>query len=70
MFAQFLDKKEWNEKALFEEFYSICSKTGAKNTDFFRASYNVLLNKDRGPKLAHLILTIGKEKASALFEKV
>ena len=69
MLAKSLDKKEWNEKTLFEEFYNICNKTGAKNTDFFRASYNVLLNKDRGPKLAHLILTIGKEKASALFEK-
>src|SRR3989338_2091429 len=69
MLAKSLDKKEWNEKTLFEEFYNICGKTGAKNTDFFRASYNVLLNKDRGPKLAHLILTIGKEKASELFEK-
>lgn len=69
MLAKSLDKKEWNEQTLFEEFYNICSKTGAKNTDFFRASYNVLLNKDRGPKLAHLILTLGKEKASELFGK-
>ncbi|MBI2208967.1 lysine--tRNA ligase [Candidatus Woesearchaeota archaeon] len=70
MLAKSLAKKEWSEKTLFEEFYNICNKTGAKNTDFFRASYNVLLNKDRGPKLAHLILTIGKEKASELFGKV
>ena len=68
--AELLKEKEYNEKTLFEEFYSICGKAGINNTDFFRAAYNVLLNKDRGPKLAHLILTIGKEKASALFDKV
>ena len=40
-----------------------------KNTDFFRAAYNVLLNKDRGPKLAPFILALGEEKVIRLFEK-
>ena len=65
-----LEDKKWNEKTLFEEFYNICKKIGIKNTDFFRAAYNVLLNKDRGPKLAPFILTLGKEKIIELFEKV
>lgn len=65
-----LKEKEWNEKILFEEFYNICKKVEIKNTDFFRAAYNVLLNKDRGPKLAPFILTLGKEKVIELFEKV
>ncbi len=65
-----LKEKEWKQKDLFEEFYNICKKTGIKNTDFFRAAYNVLLNKDRGPKLAPFILTLGKEKVIELFEKV
>ena len=65
-----LKEKEWNEKTLFEEFYNICKKLDVKNTDFFRAAYNVLLNKDRGPKLAPFILALGKEKVIELFEKV
>ncbi|MDP7322864.1 MAG: lysine--tRNA ligase [Candidatus Woesearchaeota archaeon] len=65
-----LHEKKWNEKTLFEEFYNICKKVEVKNTDFFRAAYNVLLNKDRGPKLAPFILALGKEKVIELFEKV
>ncbi|MFH0868139.1 MAG: lysine--tRNA ligase [Candidatus Woesearchaeota archaeon] len=65
-----LKEKEWNEKTLFEEFYDICKKVDVKNTDFFRAAYNILLNKDRGPKLAPFILALGKEKVIELFEKV
>ena len=67
--ADALNKKEWNEKELFNEFYEICKKVGIKNTDFFRAAYNVLLNKDRGPKLAPFILALGREKVSGLFGK-
>jgi len=64
-----LKEKKWSEKTLFEEFYNICNKVGIKNTDFFRAAYNVLLNKDRGPKLAPFILALGEEKVIRLFEK-
>ena len=70
LLAASLEKKEWDEQSLFNEFYNICEETGIKNTDFFRAAYNVLLNKDRGPKLAPFILTLGREKAISLFEKV
>jgi len=68
--AESLKKKNFDEKTLFEEFYNICKKTDIKNTDFFRAAYNVLLNKDRGPRLAPFILTLGKEKVIDLFEKI
>ncbi len=65
-----LKKKEWEQNELFNEFYNICQKVGIKNTDFFKAAYNVLLNKDRGPKLAPFILALGKEKIIGLFGKV
>ncbi len=65
-----LKEKEWKQKKLFEEFYNICQKVGIKNTDFFRAAYNVLLSKDRGPKLSPFILALGREKVVELFEKV
>ncbi|MEK6949294.1 MAG: lysine--tRNA ligase [Nanoarchaeota archaeon] len=68
--AKVLKDKEWEQQDLFNEFYNICQKAGVKNTDFFRAAYNVLLNKDRGPKLAPFILALGKEKVAGLFEDV
>lgn len=68
--ADTLKNKDWEQKKLFEEFYNICKKLDLKNTDFFRAAYNVLLNKDKGPKLAPFILTLGKDKVISLFEKV
>lgn len=65
-----LKKKEWDEKTLFEEFYNICKKVDIKNKDFFRAAYNVLLDKDKGPRLASFILALGKEKVIELFEQI
>lgn len=65
-----LKKKDFDEKSLFEEFYKICKKVNIKNTDFFKAAYNVLLNKDRGPRLAPFILALGKEKVIELFGKI
>ena len=63
-------KKKWNEKTLFEEFYKICKdEVKIPPKEFFKAGYLVLLNKERGPKLANFVLTLG-EKAIGLFEKV
>jgi lysyl-tRNA synthetase class I len=38
--------------------------------DFFKISYNVLINKDKGPRLASFILEIGKQRVADLFKKV
>ena len=70
LLVEALKKKVWEQNELFNEFYDICKKTGITNTDFFRAAYNVLLNKDRGPKLAPFILALGKERVIGLFGKV
>lgn len=70
LLAKSLKEKEWQQQDLFQEFYSICQTVGIKNTDFFKTAYNVLLNKDRGPKLAPFILALGKEKVIGLFEGV
>ena len=63
-----MEKKQ--EKSLFNEFYSICKELGIKNTEFFEAAYKVLLNKEKGPKLAPFILALGKEKVAKLFDGV
>ena len=68
MIAQLLIEKEYNEKSLFNEFYNVSNKIELNPADFFRAAYKVLLNKEKGPKLAPFILALGKEKVVKLFE--
>ncbi len=68
--AELLKEKEYDEKSLFNEFYSVSNSLELKPQDFFKAAYKVLLNKERGPKLAPFILALGKEKVGRLFEEV
>ena len=68
--AKLLEEKEYDEKSLFNEFYNISNKLELNPQDFFKAAYKVLLNKERGPKLAPFILALEKEKVVRLFEGV
>ncbi|MCK4521021.1 MAG: lysine--tRNA ligase [Nanoarchaeota archaeon] len=68
--AERLKKKKFTEKSLFEEFYSIVKENKLEVKDFFKAAYLVLINKERGPRLASFILAIGEEKVIGLFEKL
>ena len=68
--AELLKEKEYDEKTLFNEFYEVSKKLDLNPQDFFKAAYKVLLNKERGPKLAPFILTLGKEKVIKLFEGI
>jgi len=63
------EKKKWNEKTLFEEFYSICRELQLEPREFFKAGYLVLLNMERGPKLAPFVLALG-DRALKLLEQV
>jgi lysyl-tRNA synthetase, class I len=68
--AEKLKHGKWTEHTLFNEFYNLCKDEVQLDTkEFFKAAYLVLLNKERGPKLAPFILTI-KDKAVKLFESV
>ena len=69
MTAEILDKN-LDDTALHEEFYRICKELNLETMDFFKAAYMVLIRKQKGPRLASFILTIGKEKVKELFEKV
>ncbi len=62
--------KDFTEDELFNEFYNICEAVGIENREFFDGAYGVIINKPRGPRLAALILAIGKEKIIKLLEKV
>ncbi len=68
--AKLLKEKEYDEKSLFSEFYNISKKLELKPEDFFKAAYKVLLNREKGPKLAPFILALGKEKVAKLFDGV
>ena len=68
--AKLLKEKEYDEKTLFNEFYNVSKKLEINSQDFFKAAYKVLLNKERGPKLAPFIIALGKEKVVELFEGV
>ncbi len=68
--AKLLKENKYDEKSLFNEFYNVCKEMNIKNTEFFEAAYGVLLNKERGPKLAPFILAIGKGKVAGMFEGV
>jgi len=65
-----LKEKNYDEETLFEEFYSICQESNIKNTDFFTAAYKVLINKEKGPRLASFILAIGKDKVIKVLETI
>jgi lysyl-tRNA synthetase, class I len=68
--ADKLLEKEWNDVELHEEMYILCKNNNFPPGDFFKLAYNVLINKDKGPRLASFILEIGKEKVAELFKKV
>ncbi|MBU0894450.1 MAG: lysine--tRNA ligase [Nanoarchaeota archaeon] len=61
---------EHSEEELFNMFYEICKDVGISNTQFFQAVYRVIINKEKGPRLANLILTIGKDKIIKLLEQM
>ena len=65
-----LGKKDYKEEELFNEFYEICQRFDIKNTDFFKLVYQVIINKEKGPRLAGLILTVGKDKIINLLKKI
>jgi lysyl-tRNA synthetase class 1 len=65
-----LEKKKYTEESLYEDFMNIAEEAKVEVKDFFQAAYNVLLNKDRGPKLAGFIILLGKDKVISLLEQV
>jgi len=59
----FLEKfraKDWDEKSLEQELYSIGKEILQSGKKMFQLLYNILIGKKSGPKLAPLLLTIDK----------
>ncbi len=68
--ADKLKKGKWDEKTLFTEIYNIArDEVNIEPKELFKAAYLVLLNKERGPKLAPFLLA-AKKHAIKLFESL
>jgi len=67
---QYISKHDMDEHLVYEEFYNISRRFNLDTKDFFKAAYLVLIGKEKGPRLAPFIVTLGKEKIVKLFEGV
>jgi len=65
-----LVEKKLSEDKLFNEFYEICSAVGIEGKEFFETAYIIIIGKRKGPRLASLILTIGKDKIIKLLNQI
>ena len=63
-------KKKLNEDQLAEEIYNAAKEAGIEPKEFFKACYKLLINKERGPRLASFIFTIGKDNVIKLINQV
>ena len=55
-----------SEDALIESLKSLCEGTSHEPKTFFPIAYDLLLGRDRGPKLSTLITTMGGKRALPL----
>lgn len=67
--AKALAERAWEDKDLHEECYIILKNYNLNPQEFFSACYKVLINKEKGPKLAAFLIEI-KERAITLLKSV
>ncbi|HUX51065.1 MAG TPA: lysine--tRNA ligase [Spirochaetia bacterium] len=68
--AEILEKgDEHDEKSLGEAIYRIAGEAGVDAKQFFAAMYRVLIGKERGPRLAGFLLTVGRSRVLAILEQ-
>lgn len=65
-----LSAKELTEDQLYESLWSIAKKNELTAPEFFRGAYQVLLNRDSGPRLAQFIIAVGQDRIARVLEQV
>jgi lysyl-tRNA synthetase class 1 len=65
-----LSEKDRKEKELVNIFFNIAKSSGLKPQEFFQAAYIAILGKERGPRLAPLILSLGKDNVVKKLKKI
>ncbi len=69
MIARMLrEEKQLSEEKLSEALYAVKSSTALSSKQFFSACYLALLGKTIGPRLAHLIMALPRERVISLLE--
>ena len=63
-------ERQIDQTTLYNSFYSIASANGIQAKDFFRAVYQVLINKTAGPRLAPFISALGQERVRAILNQL
>ena len=61
--------EEHDEKSLAEAIYGAAEAAGIEAKHFFTLVYRVLICKEKGPRLAGFILTVGKEKVLSILDQ-
>jgi lysyl-tRNA synthetase class 1 len=59
-----------SDDQLHEKFYGICKELELSTADFFKAAYKVLIDKEKGPRLANFMLIIGKDRVKNLIDEL
>ena len=59
-----------DSKALHQAIYELADAHGMEARELFAELYRILIDKDRGPRLAEFILTIGVSRIDSLLAKV
>ena len=68
----FLQGEEFptDEKLLHENLYQLIKEVEAEPKEIFPLLYRILINKERGPKLASFVCSVGKEKTLSLLNSI
>ncbi len=64
------EHKKLDEKLLYEEFYNISKSLDISPKELFKVCYKILIDRERGPRLAPFIITLGKDRVVRLLGKV
>jgi lysyl-tRNA synthetase, class I len=63
-------RKDMEEKDLQARIYEIAREMGFEPKEFFRLVYQILLNRDSGPRLGPFIMAIGKQRVISMLEEL
>jgi len=61
-----LSSKQLTEDQLYESLWTISKKNNLAAPEFFKGAYQVLLNKESGPRLAQFIVAVGQERVAKI----
>lgn len=69
-FAKVLSGKDLNESEIVNLCFTLSKDNAIETRAFFKTMYNIIINKDFGPRLAPFIISIGQKKVARLLEQV